>query len=122
MPLKMKSQGGTSCMYQIDDIAGNNPKPPLLLAGTTEYVILPQKQKSVATVIVYPSGGNIQVFYTADLCETVAADILNATTVAKWSAWEPGTVTAETAKVFDGPVSALKFIVGAANCPVRVIV
>jgi hypothetical protein len=98
------------------DANGNNKRPPVILAGETEYVIFPQRALIYPTLILRPQGAAVA---TVDLCHDWIEDIKSFLNQGGGSLiWDPsvlGNVTAastpENSRLyFAGSVSAARIV------------
>jgi len=101
----------------VDQAADGSASPAIIPANSTVIVPLPSGIAGVS-LDVMPSGGPVTVAKSDDLLK----HIINAVAGVQFVDWDAGTVTTQTSRVIYGSGSALRFIVGAAACPVRAVI
>ena len=126
--LGWKSQGNNYALRQWDDNGVPNERPPLILAGESEWVIIPQKPNIFLALILDPLAGCTA---TVDFCYDLMTDIntqmavgFSGTNTLIWRPSALGNVTAATENdgkelFFAGNPTAFRVNAVGGNCRVR---
>jgi hypothetical protein len=101
----------------VDVAADGSTAPAVIPANSTVIVPVPSGLVGVS-IDVIPGAGPVTVAKSNDLLRHIRDNVAGV----QFIDWDAGAVTAQTSRVIAGPVSALRFVTGAAACPVDAVV